>query len=357
MAPGSGGNSQRSSSPEPIPLQDLSRPRAERQDVGEGLSPSPSRSRSLLRGGNLGAEIGRRISTHRARRSYDRVREDSPPQFSSPPIPAVPDLAVPHYEDERRSELPTIVEAKQGFTEALGDEVRRGSWLPRRSANEPVSPWVASDDEDLPGTFPSLELSREDDIACLTDPSNMQPISGFSGGHKKQLSGHSMKFAPGSSLGDDLHSAEEGFGGGAGTRSRSGLVATRSGSLSKNRSLSPGASPVRRVSVAVQNMAQRVVNVSNDPETVVQTLRRRSSSKSHRDAPRRPSVPAIEIHQLDDMEPSDVEEKPTTPLRRFNLPNGRPWHVQSNPLRGNTMRIFSPANPLRLFLCDILIHP
>lgn len=360
MASGSGGgNSYRPPSPEPIPLQDLSRPRGERQDGYENsnLSPHTSRSRSLLRGGNLGAEIGRRISTHRARKSYDRVREDSPPQFSPPPpVPVIPDLQVPNYQDGQQSAIPTLVEVRQGLTEAFGGDGGTGNWLPPRRQNEPVSPWVADDDDDLPETFPSFEISREDHSAHLTDPLNMQPMSGFT--HKKNLSSHSMKFAPGSSLGEDLHSAaEEGLGGGTGTRSRSGSTATRSGSLSKNRSLSPGSSPVRRVSVAVQNMAQRVVNVSNDPEVVEQTLRRRSSSKSHRDAPRRPTVPAIEIYALDDTEHSDAEEKPTTPLRRSQRPNNLPWNVQSNPLRGNTFRVFSSKNPLRIFLCDILVHP
>ncbi|KAH0603703.1 uncharacterized protein H6S33_007362 [Morchella sextelata] len=356
----SGSNTYKPSSSEPIPLQDLSRSRRDR-DRGRdgyedaGMSPSSSRSRSLLRGGSLGAEIGRRISTHRARKSYDRVREDSPPQFSPPPVPTIPDLQVPHYEIGEQSDLPSIVEVRQGFTEALGNEIHRGSWLPRRNANEPLSPWVAADDDELPGTIPSFEMHREDDTAYLTEPANMQPISGFSN-HRKHLSSHSVKFAPGPSLGEDLHSAaEEGLGGGA--RSRSGSVASRSGSLTKGRSLSPGTSPVRRVSVAVQNMAQRVVNVSNDPEAIEQTLRRRSSSKSHRDAPGRPSVPAIEIHQLDDTEPSDQEEKPTTPLRNFNRPDNRPWHFQSNPLKGRTFRTFGPNNPIRLFLCDILVHP
>lgn len=354
MASSSGRNSYRPPSPEPIPLQDLSKSRGDRQNDYENsnLSPHTSRSRSLLRGGNLGAEIGRRISTHRARKSYDRVREDSPPQLPPPPVSTVPDLQVPHYHDGQQSAIPTAGEVRQGLTQAFGGNGETGSWLPPRRHNEPVSPWVADDDDDLPGTFPSFE----DDSVHLTDPSNMQPMSGFR--HKKNLSSHSVKFAPGSSLGDDLHSAaEEGLGGGVGIRSRSGSTATRSGSLSRMRSLSPGASPVRRVSVAVQNMAQRVVNVSNDPEVVEQTLRRRSSSKSHRDAPGHPSVPAIEIHALDDTEPSDAEEKPSTPLKRSQRPSNSPWHVQSNPLRGNTLRVFSPTNPLRLFLCDVLVHP
>jgi voltage-dependent calcium channel len=180
-------------------------------------------------------------------------------------------------------------------------------------------------------------------------------------GHTKQLSSGSARFAPGQSLGDDLNIAEEGMstsmGKGDGTLPQSGSLAketpSRSGSQSKSRSLSPGASPVRRVSVAVQNMSQRVVNISNDPEAVEQAMRRTNSIKSGRD---RNSIPSIKIQSHDEL--SDPKTKPITPLGRATQPQkSEPWHIQSNPLRGNTMRIFSPTNPLRLFLCDILIHP
>lgn len=354
-------------SPEPIPLQDLSRPPGAQQSdsSGIGLSSGVGRSRSLLRGtANLGAEIGRRISLHRHGGSYDRVPEDR-----LPPRPEVPDLQLPQYDDGER-EMPNVVEFAEGFVDASGGRSggRRGSWLPPRNLEQTISPWAVSDDDE-PLRVRRYHGADDDDTARLTDPSNVQPISGsdLNVGHRRQQSSRSIRFGPGPSLGDGLLSAEEGMGpsasrGNGGTRSRSGSVAggipSRSGSLSKSRSLSPGASPVRRVSVAVQNMSQRVVNLSNDPETVPQALRRRSSSKSHADGPVRPNIPAIQVHPHDDFDTSDAEEKPTTPLRRPAPSLGEgPWHVNSNPLRGNTLRIFSPTNRLRLFLCDVLVHP
>lgn len=357
-------------SPEPIPLQDLSRPPDERHHTtlsDSGLSPAIRRSRSLLPVSNFGAELGRRISQRRYRRSYDRVREER-----LPPGPEVPDLQLPQYDDDRETNGPNVVEFVEGFAQALGDssEGRRGSWLPPRNLDQPISPWVAADDDSPHGSEVGASgyEDYDDDTACLTNPINVQPMGGseLNSGHRRQQSSQSVRFAPGSSLGDDLHSAEEGMSSGmskgnGGTRSRSGSMTTgsphRSGSFSKNH-LSPNASPVRRVSVALQNMSQRVVNLSNDPEAVEQALRRRSSSKSHRDGPPRPPIPAIEIHSHDGMGASDSEEKPITPLRRSASQQGdRPWHMQSNPLQGNAMRIFSPTNPLRLFLCDVLIHP
>ncbi|CAZ82135.1 unnamed protein product [Tuber melanosporum] len=354
-------------SPEPIPLQDLSRPPDSQQSGSgdTGLSYGVGRSRSLLRGTtNLGAEIGRRISLHRHRGSYDRV-----PEERLPPRLEVPDLQLPQYDDGEMEE-PNVVEFAEGFVDASGERRggRSGSWLPPRNLERTISPWAVSDDDEPPPVRPYYGVG-DDDTARLTDPSNVQPMSrsDSSLGHRRQQSSRSMRFGPGPSLGDDLLSAEEGMNSGVskmkgGTRSRSGSVAggtpSRSGSLSKSRSLSPGASPVRRVSVAVQNMSQRVVGLSNDPEAVIQGLRRRSSSKSHADGPVRPNIPAIQIHPQDDIDTSDAEEKPTTPLRRpAPSPGGGPWRVNSNPLRGNTLRIFSPSNPLRLFLCDVLVHP
>ncbi|KAL7269076.1 calcium channel protein [Rhizina undulata] len=369
----SGSNSKRPPSSEPIPLQDLSRPPEDHDLFADpGHSTSFGRSRSLH---SLGAELGRRLSSHRSRRSYDRVPDEGH-HSRPPPIPQLPDLQVPRFDNDEGATLPSIFEFREGFREALGDGSRggsRGSWLPPRNLEEPLSPWVAGEDEPLPGTFPSFEISQDDhdDMMPLTDPANLQPISGFdpfgSDAITPHASGQGVRFAPGSSLGEDLHIAEEGMstsmstGVGSGTRSRSGsfvkMPPSRSGSLTKIRSLSPGASPVRRVSVAVQNMSQRVVNLSNDPGAVEQSIRRKSSTRSIRSAHRknRLSLPEIEINSYEDNDGSEAE-KPTTPLKRARRPDPF-WHLQANPLKGNSLRIFSPTHPLRVFLCDVLVHP
>ncbi|CUS06928.1 unnamed protein product [Tuber aestivum] len=332
-----GRNPSKPPSPEPIPLQDLSwPPDGQQSNSGDtGLSSGIGRSRSLLRGTtNLGAEIGRKISLHRHRRSYDRV-----PEERLPPRPEVPDLLLPQYDDGEK-EAPNVVEFAEGFVDASGELSggRRGSWLSPRNLERTISPWAVSDDDEPSPGRPYYGVD-DDDTARLTDPSSVQPMSGsdLSPGHTSR----SMRFGPGPSLGDDLLSAEEGTSSGlsrgkGGTRSRSGSVAggapSRSGSLSRNRSLSPGSSPVKRVSVAVQNMSQRVVNLSNDPEAVTQGLRRRSSSKSHAGGPLRPGIPAIQFHLHDDFDASDPEEKPTAPLRRpEHSPGEGPWRFTRKP--------------------------
>jgi hypothetical protein len=348
-------------SPEPIPLQDLSSDIHDADERGRLPAQNPSRQRSLLRGGAFTAELGRRLSSHRARRSYGRI----PDQELPIPRPEDPDLQDPGYANEH--DMPTVAELKDDFESALGRPGgQRGSWLPPRNLNDPVSPRVPPEDEAMLGSFPD-----EGETAHLTDAANQQPMSGFSPpaqGRANRLPAHdhSVRFGPGPSLGDDLNAAEEGMSNtmrNEETRSRSGSLLSvlsvdgggpsRSPSTSKSRSLSPASSPVRRVSVAVQNMSQRVVNLSNDPRAVEQAMRRRASSKSHNDQGfKRPSVPEIEIHPYN--EENSTQEKPITPLRNMAQ---KPWHEQTNPLRGNALRIFPPNHPVRLFLCDVLIHP
>ncbi|KAI5776754.1 Ion transport protein-domain-containing protein [Geopyxis carbonaria] len=355
---------------EPIPLQDLSTSidasgGHTRANLGENIG----RQRSLLQGGSFGAEIGRRISAARPRNHYDRLGEHpNEARITSPS--EVPDLQMPVYEDGYQ-DIPSASAFRQGFEEALGRETdgKGGSWLPPRNLADPVSGWGAGssdriEENDSTGGQFHDDFGNEEDTAHLADPVNQQSQSGFhpkvSHAHNKRLSTHSVRFAPGSSLGDDLQSAEEGVSRSMSSKRRSRSLSdakgtpSRSGSLSKVRSLSPGASPVRRVSVAVQNMSQRVVNLSNDPEAIEQTIRRRGSNKSNDAACKRASLPNIEIHI--EPENEDAEEKPSTPLR-VSRRDQRPWHEQSNPLKGNTLRIFSPNNKLRLLLCDVLIHP
>lgn len=360
-----------SPSSEPIPLQDLS-PSQDESEHGSALSlgQRPGRQRSLLRSAGMS-----RLSSHRSQKSYDRIPDQDHSELDGTP-PHGADLQVPHY-DEGEAELPSITEFRQGFERAFGGVAgRHGSWLPPRNLDDPVSAWPA----DAPPSgrespVMGAVLGHEDDMLPLADSANQQPISGFlppspiSDRKTERFSGHSLRFAPGSSLGDDLYLAEEGMSSGlsAGTRHRSGSgSAVRAGSprsdspSSKVHSLSPASSPVRRVSVALRHMSQRVVNLSNDPEAAENVVRRRASSRS---GAGQSSLARFdlddEIHRGDDEgEAEDAEEKPTTPLRRSPARDkSSPWYEQANPLKGNSLRIFSPTNSLRLFLCDVLIHP
>ena len=351
---------------DPIPLQDLS---------GTTHHRTRRRSRSLL---HHGAEIGRRLSTHLHQRSYDRLDDG--------PLPPVPDLQVPRYGDDGDD-----AERMRGEVDtALGTAGGRGSWLPARNhsrvgtrtsvggenahVHEPVvASWTApiTSTAGLAAYDDDNDGYGYDDISYVGGGGGVRGSSGSGGGgiggtdddsaplaeNQAPIAGAeerlSTRFAPGTSLGDDLHAAEEGL-----SRSRSKASGSaRPGSLTRptrSRSLSPTPSPVRRVSVAVQNISQRVVNLSNDPEAVEQKIRLRGPNKRYSGS--RKSVPEIEIQDMGDGDgDGGRQEKKPQLLRKPS--QDRPWREQANPLKGNTLRIFSPTSRVRLILCDVLIHP
>jgi hypothetical protein len=379
---------------EPIPLQDFSH-----QQGGRNLQPEPSSSspnsstpnpstpntqhQSLFHGGSLGANLSRQLSqvsrssSHRRTKSHDWLHEGV--------SPSVPDLQMPKYRHGENEE-PTEDQFRAGFEVALGggSDLGHGSWLPptktrpgnRGDASQSPSnsgphhrPNYAtgSDDEEDFYVDSHQTGGSEDDDAPLASTANQQPIAGFSPSRSALESKKPSRSPPGSSLGGDLLAAEEGLSTSLSrdrnssprsrTRSGSGAatlgIMSRQASVSKSaRSLSPGTSSVHRVSVALQNMSQRVVNLSNDPEAIEQTLRRKTGSSSPSDNNRK--KPSIEIHPYEEIS-SDQEEKPLTPVRK--MPSSQPWREQANPLKGNSLRIFSPNSRVRLVLCDILIHP
>jgi len=176
-------------------------------------------------------------------------------------------------------------------------------------------------------------LGAEDDTARLTDPRYLQPISGTSGaeeGTNSETGTHSSR------LGDDLPHVEEGR-----TRSR--------GNSARSRSLSPSASggALQRASSMVKSMSQRVVNLSNEPEVVQQSIEREELHKSARlEGP--PVLPAMADYAHD----STPELPPREKRASKNL-----WKYRNNPFRGRSLGILGPNHPLRLWLCDILVHP
>ena len=361
-----------------------------------------------------------------------------PPPPPPPPQPhLVPDLHVPQYID-CDSDVPTRSQLREEVDSALGSHTGRGSWLPPRNVPDPTAvpsrrlgrashndghyySYGGGDDDDDDdddggggddGYFydngydgerrrsssgagaggDSTAGSSEDDAAPLTNIANQQPMAGFqpppaavattsaaASAEDRRLK-RSSQYGPGPSLGGDLHSAaEEGL---ARSSSKASGAGSRHGSLARSLSrsgslLTPGSSPVRRVSVALQNMSQRVVNLSNDPEAAEQATRRRGSSKpppaaaaaaitaattaatatalasaAHKG---RPSV--TESSPLNERDELQQEEKPTAPLRKSSRRDKVPWRDQANPLKGNSLRLFSPSSRVRLVLCDVLIHP
>ncbi|KAJ5575322.1 hypothetical protein N7450_009221 [Penicillium hetheringtonii] len=164
----------------------------------------------------------------------------------------------------------------------------------------------------------------------LTDPRWLQPIHGASISEGRPSSDN----AGSSRLGDDLPHMEE------------GLARGRSNSA-RSRSLSPS-SPLQRASSMVKSMSQRVVNLSNEPEVVQQSIEREESNKNARmDGP--PALPAM----MDYGSESSTQAQQAREKRN----SSKNWKHQNNPFRGRSLGILGPNHPLRLWLCDILVHP
>jgi hypothetical protein len=147
----------------------------------------------------------------------------------------------------------------------------------------------------------------------------------------------------GGQQGDDLPHVEQGHLGG----SDSGH-----GDNTRSWHLSPSTpnSAFSRAGSIMRMMSQRVVNLTNEPELVEQTIRRKSSIRQARmDAP--PSLPAMPEYAHDSIGSKLVDEDSSTSFWR----KPKPPHV--NPLKGNSWGIFSPENRLRKSLCEFLVHP
>ncbi|KAL4894036.1 Ion transport protein-domain-containing protein [Aspergillus ambiguus] len=300
-----------------IPLQDLSGP----QERGSEGNPRSSflPTRSLTR-------------SSRPTRDYERLAEDSPVDNA----PAAGRLPHPHdADDDHVDDLGAFAMASVGLS------------LPPRSSHDDVSsdlgtgPLDAFDDHYL---TPAVTFS---DTAPLTDAANIQRITGAPGDNSAsslidQQDSHTHRDPSESRLGDDL---ENGFSGrprgssSAGGRPR-GLSASSSGSA------------LQRASSMMKSMSQRVVNLSNEPEVVEQSILREESQKNARlEEP--PSLPVLPDYAHDAPSTEALNGPPATE----KLHPRTAWRQYNNPFRGKSLGLLGPENPLRLWLCDILVHP
>ncbi|MCJ1352190.1 MAG: calcium channel protein [Icmadophila ericetorum] len=359
------------SPPQSIPLQDLPRPPDFRDGDGDEewrtiRRQVSGRARALL-GGNRQSFNGRVRTSGR----YERVGEEVDGNTTS---------LRPHVTTPRSAHQPTAffeegelspVNAGE-FQAAMGSvgltfdrfsPARQSiSKSPPSSGNlhlgkisedEGVSPFSTTEDlslQDNDGYFPSVNEDR----TPLTDPRYLQPISGspkspLSPGNK--MDRHSTnRSTPGSRLGDDL-SLENGLQvPGANSMHRRSTNSTRS----LSRSLSTSANPISTAGSMLRKMSQRVVNLSNEPEVVEQTRQKPPPKTSRLDAP--PSFPAMTEYAHDEplRTPRPIEK--ATPLIHVGKSQEQ-WLRDPNPLKGNSLGIFSPNNPFRLWLCEILVHP
>ncbi|KAJ5553915.1 hypothetical protein N7513_003874 [Penicillium frequentans] len=312
-----------------IPLQDLSR--------SEINVPAEGHSRGRTNSVGGGVFSRRSLMGRGSRKQYQSVAEESPVDLGN----ASKNPFEESHADEE-NDLGALAQAMSfGITFdaprlSLSDPSARHGFNDEASDldNVPLDNYHSHEPDDY-----APRDDAEDDTARLTDPRFLQPISGApasEGRLSSDAGGHSMYSGDGSRLGDDLPHVEDGLG-------------RRRGSSARSRSLSPSASggALQRASSMVKSMSQRVVNLSNEPEVVQQSIEREESNKNSRlEGP--PVLPAMPDFAHD--------TTPGLPPRESRVTSTM-WKHRNNPFRGRSLGIFGPNNPLRLWLCDILVHP
>ena len=331
-----------------IPLQDLSPTPNQISDSNERWSPGRTtrrRTRSLL---SHRQSFNGRVNTA----TYERVNE------GSPPAPRSDNLGLPHVTTPRNAHQPPIP-YEDGEVSPVNAEIFQAamgsvglSFEPpgpsrpppgkRRSTLNIITEHDAVSTYSLPTSRP-IEDPEQDtyfsphdtDSTPLTDPRFQQPIAGSGLRAPPPSIGHSRS---GSRLGDDLPHMEAGIGRPASTMSIKSLSA------------STASSPLSRAGTILRKASQRVVNLSNEPDTLENTLRReRSIREARMEEP--PTFPAMQEYAHDERS-SPPPEKAQPPVS-----TNEPLQPQPNPLKGKSLAIFSPDNWIRLKLCEMLVHP
>lgn len=136
--------------------------------------------------------------------------------------------------------------------------------------------------------------------------------------------------------------------------------------VDRRRSRSPSTSGAfLKAGSIVRAMSQRVVNISGEEVLESQKRRQRSRSPSA-DGPRQPMSPTPEF-ETDTSYPSQLYQNTQSPTEK----KGQTEYVfpsdpgplspvigrMPNPLKGKSLGIFSPDNPIRRRLCDVLVQP
>ena len=334
-----------------IPLQDLSRTPDQISDSSERWSPGRTarrRTRSLL---SHRQSFNGRVNTA----TYERVNE------GSPPAPRSDNLGLPHVTTPRNAHQPPIpfddgeVSPSpsfnaENFQAAMGSvglsfEPPGPSRPPpgkRTSTLNIITEHEVPSTDSLPTSHPIDEAEQDTyfsppdtDRTPLNDSKFQQPIAGSGLRAPPPSAGHSRS---GSRLGDDLPHMEAGIG--------------RPASTMSIKSLSPSSAsnPLSRAGTILRKASQRVVNLSNEPDTLENTLRReRSIREARMEEP--PTFPAMQEYAHDERS-SPPPEKAQPPVS-----TNEPLQPQPNPLKGKSLAIFSPDNWIRLKLCEMLVHP
>lgn len=331
-----------------IPLQNLSR---DESDDFQTIDERRGRRRSS--GAKTGHGPRRSLLTGGGFKTYERVAEDSPSPRDRVGLHITqPSTARIKENNPYAADDHDFVDDPGGLAEAMGSlsfGFRPSS--PRRFDSEEFMMSSLPGHSGNGGRRPSDDFFSPtapiDDTAPLTDKRYLQPISGTAPDETEgRTSMQSIRLGnsySSSRLGDDLASLENGTG----RRGSNSAGGSPSRSRSRSRSLSPSVSgsALHRAGTVMQMMSQRVVNLSNEPvEQAI--LRRESMKKSKHDEP--PGSPAMQDYDDGLQRPESVGEKEVSQTV---------WKKQVNPFKGKSLGIFSPDNPLRTWLCDVLVHP
>lgn len=351
----------KATTPQSIPLQDLARPpdndsSSEGQEQHGGGSRGHvhrhSRTRSLL--------TGRRTP------DYSRLDEESPTRAGQSSQSGRASHGGARYRDH------SPVEDLDGFAAAtVGLDFGRPSTPPNAGLPRPTIITTPADGDS--GEVENLFSPPDSDTTPLTEGrkfhSSLKTSSSLSRGQRHDRSGRgsavhwndgaapSLQPSRMSRLGDDLPSLDTSLGVQRKLSSASGihrLSSSRDLSAERSRSLSPSPSPMARANSILRGISQRVVNLSNDSEVVEQSIRRKSSVRDQRRASASGAPP------IPDIEDAPVSTSPLEKVASYEVspvPQPFPPAYHPNPLLGNTWGIFGPENPLRKWLCEILVHP
>lgn len=204
-----------------------------------------------------------------------------------------------------------------------------------------------------------IQESSYSDTATLTNPRNIQPISGANDANLprgRRRTNHGINFltpnwnSTHNASGNEPSNIEAGLHASVDAESR------RSHSRDRSPSLAVGESTLLRAGTVMRKMSQRIVNLSNESELVEKSIRKKSSDGTNNrdDIELIPPLPGKDVGftnlELQTRKEKQAEHNVTI------VPDVSP-EVDANPFRGKSLGIFGPDNRLRLMLSNLLVHP
>lgn len=375
-----------------IPLQDFGQtgyePRAyQEEDAVAGGSDTRSHRRTLSDRGRSLFRRNRESQSllNKKPQIYAPIVEDD--DSTSPPIAhgqasnrqRSPNLRVispsgqhARVDDDDSNELTPLSPIGPGYQDAIGfaglsfdgphprpslhADRSRNSLSTLRTVNTTPGSLVDEELDDATGYFPH---ETDGDMLPLTDPSHLHASAALEPttpiGQRGRGSFQSVRFLSpsGSRLGDDLHDPE------AGTLTPDDHGRWSRSPNGSRRSISPGTaeSPLSRAGHMMRKMSMRVVNLTNEADLVERDIRRKSSLNRHQLPRLNTDIPEFSGDGTASIKSPASEKVPSPVLKPAEPPPIHRGEHDHNPLKGNSLGLFSPTSKIRLKLMDVLLHP